>query len=97
MKNAIVTGATRGIGLAIARMLLQKGYFVIVTYGHDEQEAMKASCSLSEISSSFEIVRVDQTNKQEVKDFSSSMSSSSSACRIASAILGLRRTYTFLA
>lgn len=73
MKNAIVTGATRGIGLAIARMLLQKGYYVIVTYGHDEQEAMKASCSLSEISSSFEIVHVDQTNKQDVKDFGSSM------------------------
>ena len=36
MKNAIVTGATKGIGLAVARMLLKEGYHVVVTYAHDE-------------------------------------------------------------
>ena len=36
MKNAIVTGATRGIGLATAEMLLQEGYHVTVTYAYDE-------------------------------------------------------------
>ena len=36
MKNAIVTGATRGIGLATAEMLLKEGYFVTVTYAYDE-------------------------------------------------------------
>ena len=36
MKNAIVTGATRGIGLATAEMLLREGYDVTVTYAYDE-------------------------------------------------------------
>ena len=39
MKNAIVTGATKGIGLAVARKLLEEGYFVVVTYAHDELSA----------------------------------------------------------
>ena len=30
-KTALITGANRGIGLAIARGLLQKGYEVIIT------------------------------------------------------------------
>ena len=32
MKNAIVNGATRGIGLATAEMLLKEGYHVTITY-----------------------------------------------------------------
>ena len=39
MKNAIVTGATKGIGLAVAQMLLREGYHVVVTYAHDEKSA----------------------------------------------------------
>ena len=32
MKNAIVTGATKGIGFSIVKTLLKEGYFVYVTY-----------------------------------------------------------------
>lgn len=73
MKNAIVTGATRGIGLAIAKMLLRMGYHVIVTYGHDEVGAQLAKNSLLEISSHFEIVRVNQSDKQDMKKFVTAM------------------------
>ena len=69
MKNAIVTGATRGIGLAIATKLLEEGYYVTVTYGHNDADAKKAADCLSTISSSFEIVRVNQTEKDELKRF----------------------------
>ena len=69
MKNAIVTGATRGIGLAIAKMLLQRGYFVIVTYGHNEHDAKLAAEQLSKVGDAFEIVRVDQTDKEELRRF----------------------------
>lgn len=73
MKNAIVTGATRGIGLAVAKMLLKAGYYVIITYGHDEEEAQKAKSALAEISSNFEIVRVNQASKRDLKKFAVSM------------------------
>ena len=73
MKNAIVTGATRGIGFAVAKMLLEAGYYVIVTYGHDEEEAQKAQLALAEISRHFEIVRVNQASKQDLKIFVEAM------------------------
>lgn len=73
MKNAIVTGATRGIGFAIAKMLLKVGYYVIITYGHDEEEAQKAKLALAEISNNFEIVCVNQASKQDLKKFEESI------------------------
>lgn len=43
MKRAIVTGGTKGIGLAIVKMLLGEGYAVTATYAHDEEAAQ--SCA----------------------------------------------------
>ena len=73
MKNAIVTGATRGIGLATAEMLLKEGYFVTVTYAYDEPSVEPCKARLSAVSDSFEIVWADQTNKQEMRDFAAKM------------------------
>lgn len=73
MKNAIVTGATKGIGLAVARMLLVEGYHVTVTYGHDEASAENCRKVLSEVSSHFEILRADQSDKDSMHDFVSMM------------------------
>lgn len=73
MKNAIVTGATKGIGLAVARMLLKEGYHVVVTYAHDELAAQECSRVLSTISSEFEIVRADQSDKEAMREFALKM------------------------
>ena len=73
MKNAIVTGATRGIGLATAEMLLQEGYHVTVTYASNEDSAQSCKERLSAVSDAFEILRVDQTSKQEMHDFAMKM------------------------
>ncbi len=73
MKNAIVTGATRGIGLATAEMLLKEGYFVTVTYAYDEPSVEPCKARLSAVSDSFEILWADQTNKQEMRDFALKM------------------------
>ena len=73
MKNAIVTGATRGIGLATAEMLLKEGYHVTVTYAFDEDSVEPCRERLSKVGDSFEILWVDQTNKQEMHDFTMKM------------------------
>lgn len=73
MKNAIVTGATRGIGLATAEMLLKEGYHVTVTYAYDEDSVPSCKERLSAVGDAFEILWVDQTNKQEMHDFALKM------------------------
>lgn len=73
MKNAIVTGATRGIGLSTAEMLLQEGYYVTVTYAYDEDSVQPCRERLGAISNAFEILWVDQTSKQEMHDFAMKM------------------------
>ena len=42
MKTAIVTGGSRGIGLGVTRMLVERGYRVLVSYAHNEAAAEQA-------------------------------------------------------
>ncbi len=42
MKRALVTGGTRGIGLAVCRLFSQNGYAVTATYSHSEEDAVRA-------------------------------------------------------
>ena len=44
-RQAVVTGGTRGIGLAIARRLARRGLQVVVTYAHDEAGARAAEAA----------------------------------------------------
>lgn len=48
MKYAVVTGATKGIGRAIAEGLLNKGYYVFVNYASDESAAAQARNALEQ-------------------------------------------------
>ncbi len=72
-KNAIVTGATRGIGQAIAMMLLEEGYHVIATYAYDEESVEPCKTKFSSISNDYEILWVDQTSKEELRAFAENM------------------------
>ena len=60
MKYAVVTGGTSGIGLGVAKMLVNKGYYVFSTY-------VKHNCD--EVIENYEAIRTDQSNRNEVYNF----------------------------
>ena len=42
MRTAIVTGGSRGIGLGVVKMLVERGYQVIASYAHDDEADHRA-------------------------------------------------------
>lgn len=68
MKTAIVTGGSSGIGKGVAKMLLEKGYQVFITYAFDSNidEAKK---ELMAISSHVEFFEADQTIRENTYGF----------------------------
>lgn len=70
MKIAVVTGGTKGIGCAIVKMLLKRGYFVYITYSHDDITAKELSYNLESISPHFSIKKINQGDLQQVASFS---------------------------
>ncbi len=73
MKNAVVTGASRGIGRAIAIELGKKGYRVLVNYNNSESEAQKTAEYVEKAGGSAVIMKASVAEYQEVsrmlKDF----------------------------
>ena len=87
MKNAIVTGGTSGMGLGVAKMLLDKGYHVIATYvGPDFEERLD----------NFEAHNVDQANRKEVYRFIEYVKSQTDHldCIVCNAGMTIRRSFT---
>jgi 3-oxoacyl-[acyl-carrier protein] reductase len=60
MRRALVTGGTKGLGLAAARALAEAGHQVVVTYAHDDQAAR--ACGLP-------AVKCDVANAAAVDEF----------------------------
>ena len=60
MKQALVTGGIKGIGLAVTKMLLSEGYAVTATYAHDEEAAQKVKAELP-----IDVIRAAQDDKEQ--------------------------------
>ncbi len=61
MKNAIVTGGSRGIGAAIVKMLAENGYNVVLNYNKSFDEAMKIKNEFDNV----EFFKADVSNFDE--------------------------------
>lgn len=65
-KTVLVTGASRGIGKAIATLFAQNGYNTIINYNKSEKEAMDLYNELSEKGYSVRLFKADVSKRDEV-------------------------------
>lgn len=70
MKYALVTGGTKGIGKAISFALLEKGYFVIINYSNDDENA---NLTIKEFDSQYldrtSLIKEDLSDQKNIKGF----------------------------
>ncbi|MCM1108748.1 MAG: SDR family oxidoreductase [Clostridium sp.] len=66
MKTAVVTGGTKGIGRAVAELLLQRGWHVIANYAHDEAAAreMRERQQTLWPESRLDVLQADQSRRE---------------------------------
>ena len=87
MKYAVVTGGTSGMGLGVAKMLVDKGYYVFTTYVGPE---------FTEKIDNYEAHLVDQTNRGDVYSFINYVKSKTNHldCLVCNAGMSIRKSFT---
>lgn len=87
MKYAVVTGGTSGMGMGVAKMLIQKGYYVFTTYVGPE---------FTDQIENFEAHLVDQTKRDEVYAFINYVKSKTGHldCIVCNAGMSIRESFT---
>ena len=67
MKTALITGGTKGIGKAIALAFLERGYEVVLNYGHDEMAALATQEEFNMLGYCPVLLRADVSDEVQVK------------------------------
>jgi len=67
MKCALVTGGSRGIGRAICLKMAEMGYYVIVNYKGNLEEANKTLAAVKEKGVDGEILQFDVSDKEQIQ------------------------------
>ena len=66
-KVVLITGASRGIGRAIAKLLAKNDYTVIANYNKSEQQAIQLKEELEKENKQIDIFQADVSKREEVK------------------------------
>ena len=69
MKYAVVTGGTKGIGLGIVKVLLERGFHVFTNYARDKESAERVGQELEQWKNRLSIVQADQSDKESFARF----------------------------
>lgn len=67
MKYALVTGASKGIGKAIAVQLARIGYYILINYNNNEQDASDTLQHVKEAGSDGELMKFDVADSEAVQ------------------------------
>lgn len=67
MKCALVTGGSRGIGRAICTKLAGMGYYVLINYRSNTEEANNTLSQIKEAGGNGELLQFDVADKEQIK------------------------------
>ena len=67
MKTILITGSSRGIGEATARMFAKHGWNIVLNYNHSEQKAITLANDLGKYANVL-CVKADVGNNAELND-----------------------------
>ncbi|WP_461451724.1 3-oxoacyl-ACP reductase FabG [Mucilaginibacter sp.] len=67
MKCALITGGSRGIGRAICIKLAAQGYYVLINYKSNIEEAKKTLSTIKEAGGNGELLQFDVADKDQIK------------------------------
>lgn len=68
MRKVLITGASKGIGEAIAFRLAGDGFFVVIHYNRDKERALKNLESIKKAGGSGDIIQFDVSQSDETKN-----------------------------